>query len=107
MEIIRILRPKKEGKFYNLYKFSNLDKIFILNKDIIKEFITKFIGKREKIYTKFTNFTGFNTCFIILCYIFFIIIAKSPRCLIRFWYYKYVRTKILNAFGTLWSNNKE
>ena len=99
MVIIRVLFPKYEGKFNNLNDYSKVDKIFILNKDIIKEFITKLIGKREKIYIKFTNFTGFNTCFIILCYIFFIIITKSPRCFVRFWYYKYVRTKI---FEVIW-----
>ena len=102
MAKLRELFPKNEDKFNNLNEFSKVDKIFILNKDIIKEFIIKFIGKREKIYTKFTNFTEFNTCFIILCNIFFIIIAKSPRWLIRFWYYKYVRTKTLrHIWGTL------
>ena len=93
MEILRVLVSKNEGKFSNLNVFSIEDKIFMLNKDIIREFITKFIGKREKIYAKSTNFTKFNTCLNSLCYLFFII-TKSPRCYLRFWYYKYIGTKI-------------
>ena len=94
MEILRVLVPKNEGKFNNLKIFSIEDKIFMLNKDIIREFIIKFISKSEKIYEKYNNFTEFNTCLNRLCYLFFII-TKSPRCLKRFWYYKYIRTKIL------------
>ena len=100
MDIIRILRPKKEGKFYNLYKFSNLDKIFILNKDIKKDFIIKFIGKRSKIYTKNINFAEFNTSKNGICYIFFIIIiTKSPGFFKRFWHYKLCKRK--RIWGTL------
>ena len=86
MKILRVLVPKNEGKFSNLNVFSIEDKIFMLNKDIIREFIIKFIGKREKIYAKSTIFTKFNTCLNSLCYLFFII-TKSPRCFIRFWHY--------------------
>ena len=101
MEIIRFLSPKKEGKFYNVNKFSNVVKIFILNKDIIREFIIKFISKSEKIYEKYNNFTEFNTCLNRLCYLFFII-TKSPRCFRRFWYYENILSKIPeHIWGTL------
>ena len=87
METLRVLFRKIEGKLNNIFEFSIIDKILRLNKDIKKDIIIKFIGKREKIYTKSTNFTEFNTCLIsTYYYIFFIIIAKSPRCYKRFWY---------------------
>ena len=91
MEILRILYPKKEGKFNNLNKFSNLDKIFILNK---KEFIIKIIGIRAKLYIKSINFTEFNACLDSVCYIFFImIITKSPGFFKRFWQYTLLQNK--------------
>ena len=101
MELLRVLFPKNEDKFNNLNEFSIEDKIFILNKDIIREFIIIFIGKIEKIYEKFNKLIKINICLNNLCYLFFII-AKSPRCFRRFWYFEIALSKIPeHIWGTL------
>ena len=101
MELLRLLFSKNEDKFNNLNEFSIEDKIFILNKDIIREFTIIFIGKIEKIYEKFNKLIKFNICLNNLCYLFFII-AKSPRCFRRFWYFENILSKIPeHIWGTL------
>ena len=104
MELLRVLFPKNEDKFNNLNEFSIEDKIFILNKDIKKEFIIKFIGKRSKIYNKNFNFAEFNTCKLIYAIYSLLLLPSLPGSPKDFGTTNY---SIINASGWLWSNNNK